>query len=155
MRLEEKISQMLIKQKKTLSLAESCTGGLLSHRLTNIPGATAFLKAALVVYSNEAKTKLLKVPSPLIQKHGAVSEPVAVVLAKQVRLLLKTDFGVSITGIAGPSGGSIRKPVGLTFIALSAPGKTVCLKCRLVGTRSRIKKQATDKALRLLNDFLK
>ena len=111
MLLEKKAAALLLKQRKTLAIAESCTGGLLCHRLTNIPGSSNFLKVGLVTYSNTSKIKLLKVPSPLIKKHGAVSSAAAQRMAQGVRKLFNTDFGVAITGIAGPTGETKEKPV--------------------------------------------
>ena len=149
MLMEKKIAQLLIAQKKTLSVAESCSGGLLCHRLTNIPGSSNFLKLGLVVYSNDAKIKFLKISVPTLNKHGAVSEPIARQMAKNVRKIFQTDFGIAITGIAGPSGGNIRKPVGLTFIAVSTKKKTVCQKFFFKGNRLNIKSQAATQALKM------
>src|SRR3990167_3696143 len=118
MLIEKKIAQLLTAQKKTLSVAESCSGGLLCQRLTNIPGSSCFLKLGLVVYSNDAKIKFLKIFPQTLKKHGAVSQIVARQMAENVRKIFQTDFGIAITGIAGPGGGSVAKPVGLTFIAL-------------------------------------
>ncbi len=154
MRIEEKAAQCLIHQQKTLAIAESCTGGLMTHRLTNIPGSSKFLKLGLVVYSNEAKTKLLKISAPMLKRYGAVSQETAVAMAKAVRTIYKTDFGVGITGIAGPGGGTPMKPAGLTYIAVSTRGKTVCVKRLSKGRRTSIKSQAADSALRLLYQFL-
>lgn len=154
MRIEEKVAEFLIRAKKTLAIAESCTGGLLANRLTNIPGSSHFLKCALVAYSNEAKIKLLKVPEAVLRKYGAVSAQVAISMAQGTRKLLKTDFGVGITGIAGPSGGTKAKPVGLTFIAVATNTETLCLECHFQGTRKSIKKQTTTQALQLLYEFL-
>ena len=154
MLIEKKIARILTDTKKTLSIAESCTGGLLANRLTNIPGSSNFLKMSLVVYSNDAKSKILKVPRALIRKHGAVSSQVAVSMAHKARKLLNTDFGIGITGIAGPSGGSKTKPVGLTFVAVSTEIETLCLECRFAGNRKSIKTQAATQALRTLLEFL-
>lgn len=154
MHLEEKIANLLIQHKKTLSLAESCSGGLLSHRLTNIPGSSSFLRLGLITYSNEAKAQLLKIPTKVLKKYGAVSEPVAELMAQNVRKIQETDFGIGITGIAGPSGGTIKKPVGLTFIAVATEYETLCLNCVFKGNRLQIKKQATTQALKLLSEFL-
>jgi len=154
MRIEERIVQTLIKQKKTLSTAESCTGGLLSHRLTDVPGCSKILKCGLVLYSNEAKETLLKVPSAVLKKHGAVSDEVAILMAKKVRAKFQADFGVGITGIAGPQGGSRSKPVGTVFIAVHTSNEALCLKCQFTGTRQQIKKQAAQQALELLWEFL-
>ncbi len=154
MRLEEKIAKALLKGKKTLSIAESCTGGLLTHRLTNIPGSSGFLMATVVSYSNASKTKILKVPPDLILKHGAVSLTVAKRMAQGVRRLLNTDLAVSITGIAGPTGATPQKPVGLTFIAIATRQKVICEQNVFKGTRLRIKEQAAQRALQLLVTLL-
>jgi len=154
MRIEEKIAQTLINTGKSLSIAESCTGGLLANRLTNIPGSSHFLKFSLVAYSNEAKIKLLKIPEAIIRKHGAVSTQVAVAMAQNARKRLKTDFGIGLTGIAGPTGGTKTKPVGLTFIAVCTDLEALCIECHFVGTRLKIKTQAATQALRLLHEFL-
>ncbi len=154
MTLEEKVGQMLINQKKTLSLAESCTGGLLSHRLTNIPGSSNFLKTGIVSYSNDAKIKLLKVPEKIILASGAVSENVALAMAHGARKLFDTDFGVGITGIAGPTGASKSKPIGLTYIAIKSKGEALCIKSQFCGSRTQIKQKAATQALRLIQKFL-
>jgi PncC family amidohydrolase len=154
MDLERKVAQKLIQSGKTLAIAESCTGGLLSNRLTNVPGSSQFLKLSIVAYSNAAKTKLLKIPGKFIRQNGAVSNQVAAALAKNVRKILKTDFGIGITGIAGPSGGNRLKPVGLTYIAVCTNEKTLLLECHFTGTRTSIKTQASTQALRLLQEFL-
>ncbi len=154
MRIEEKVSNILIQAQKTVAIAESCTGGLLANRLTNIPGSSLFLPFALVAYSNEAKMKLLKVPSATIKHYGAVSEQTATAMANGSRKIFKTDFGIGITGIAGPTGGSKAKPVGLTYIAISTKLETLCLTCQFCGIRTSIKSQAATQALRLLYEFL-
>ncbi len=150
MQLEEKVLKKFTQQKKTLSLAESCTGGLIGTRITDIAGASAFFVLGVVAYDNAAKIKILKVPSSLIKKHGAVSSPVALAMARGVRKILKSDYGLSITGIAGPGGGSRAKPVGLVFIALSSGQKNLVKKFIFKGNRLSIKKQASDMALKML-----
>lgn len=154
MRIEEKVARSLIITKKTLAIAESCTGGLMASRLTDIPGSSNFLKLALVAYSNEAKIKILKVPEEVIRRYGAVSTQVAVAMAKGAKKSLKTDFGVGITGIAGPTGGTKAKPIGLAYIAVCVGIETLCLEYRFKGTRTSIKAQAASQALRLLYEFL-
>ncbi|MCA9407739.1 MAG: CinA family protein [Candidatus Omnitrophica bacterium] len=154
MRLEEKVIQYLKNSHQSLSIAESCTGGLLGHRVTNIPGSSVVFKGGIVAYSNAAKTKLLKVPDALITKKGAVSNDVACQMALGVRSLFKTDFGVGITGIAGPEGGTLKKPLGLTYIAVNAKKELICLKCIFPGNRLQVKTQAAAQALRLLLEFL-
>ncbi len=150
MKIEEKTAIRLIKLKKTLAIAESCSGGLLTNRLTNVSGSSQFLKVGIIAYSNEAKSKLLKIPPSLIQKYGAVSHETASAMAQGARLCLQTDFGVSITGIAGPTGGTKTKPIGLTYIAVSFKEKIECVEWHFKGSRLQIKKSATTKALNLL-----
>ncbi|MDD3374647.1 MAG: CinA family protein [Candidatus Omnitrophica bacterium] len=150
MPIEQKIAKILIKNKKTLSLAESCTGGLLSNRLTNISGSSKFLKTGIVAYSNEAKIKFLKVPSGLIKTYGAVSSQVAIKMANGARQALNADYGIGITGIAGPTGGTKNKPVGLVFIAGSSKKQDICIQCQFKGSRLAIKSKICKKALELL-----
>ena len=151
---EHKIAHKLISSGKTLAIAESCTGGLLSSRLTNVPGSSNFLQFSVVAYSNDAKIKILKIPSSTINKFGAVSSETAVVMAQKARAILNADFGIAITGIAGPSGGTKSKPVGLTYIAVCTSLESLCLKYQLSGNRTSIKRQAATQALRLLWEFL-
>ena len=155
MKLELKVAQGLITKQKNLAIAESCSGGLLSHRLTNVPGSSLFLKFSIVAYSNESKVKLLKIPAALIQKHGSVSAEVAQLMAQNVRNILDSDFWIAITGIAGPSGGSKIKPVGTTFIALTSKKESSCVKYLFKGNRSNIKKQVSEQALKLLYHLIK
>lgn len=150
MQLEKKIAKKLIAGQKTLAIAESCTGGLLSHRLTNISGSSAFLIATVVSYANRAKVKLLKVPASVIETNGAVSAPVAKLMARNMQKLFNTDFGVAITGIAGPTGGTDHKPVGLVFIAVGSRKKLFAERNLFKGSRLQIKTQAAHRALELL-----
>ena len=150
MSLEKKVHRLLTSKKKTLSLAESCSGGLLSHRLTNIPGSSKFFKGAVIAYNDSIKTRLLKIPPRTIKKHGAVSLPAAKLMAQNVRKLFKTDLGISITGIAGPTGARKGKPIGLAFIAVSHARKTTCRKFIFSGIRLAVKQQAATQALKLL-----
>ena len=142
MRLEQKVFKKFVQRSQTLAIAESCTGGLIGDRLTNMAGASAFFLLGIVAYDYAAKTKILGVPSALLKKHGAVSSPVARVMAQGVRKILKTDYGLSVTGIAGPGGATKTKPVGLVFIALSTKQKTIVKKFLFKGTRLAIQKQA-------------
>jgi len=124
--LESTVVQLLAGQKKTVALAESCTGGLIAHRITNVPGASAVLMCGLVTYSNEAKKNLLGVREETLAEHGAVSAAVARQMAEGARSRYAADYGLAVTGIAGPGGGSTAKPVGTVFIALAAEqGTTV------------------------------
>lgn len=144
------IAQHLLLKKKTLATAESCTGGLLAHQFTNLSGSSAWFKGSVIAYANEVKINLLNVPAHLIQQRGAVSTEVAQKMAKSIRNLLKTDFGISITGIAGPKGGTPQKPVGLVFISASSSRKTLVKKFLFKGSRLSIKQQTTEAALNLL-----
>jgi len=137
--LEETVGHLLRAHHYTLSVAESCTGGLVAHRLTQVPGSSDYFERGIVAYSNQAKTALLGVPKSLLEKYGAVSAPVAEKMAEGVRTLSQTTLGLSITGIAGPGGGSGEKPVGTVFIALASPGPTVSRKYHFDGDRKRIK----------------
>jgi len=119
-RLEEVVVRLLTEKRQTLAVAESCTGGFLSSRITNVGGSSAVFINGLITYANEAKNRLLGVSNEMLQQHGAVSEPVARQMAQAVRLTSKTDYGIGITGIAGPTGGTPEKPVGTTFIALAS-----------------------------------
>jgi nicotinamide-nucleotide amidase len=124
--LESTVVHLLAGRGKTVALAESCTGGLIAHRITNVPGASAVLSCGLVTYSNDAKKNLLGVGEETLREHGAVSAAVARQMAEGARLRLATDYGLAVTGIAGPGGGSAQKPVGTVFIALAgAQGTTV------------------------------
>ena len=121
--MEEIVGEQLRSRGYTFAAAESCTGGLLTSRLTDVPGSSSYVHAAVVAYDNRAKVKLLGVPTALIDEHGAVSEPVAIAMAEGVRGRTGADVAVSITGIAGPGGGSEQKPVGTVVIAVSVPAQ--------------------------------
>ena len=155
MKLEEKIIHILTKTHQTLSIAESCTGGLAANKLTNISGSSKVIKLGVVAYSNEAKVKILNVPEALLKKHGAVHQSIAIAMAKGVRKLLKTDFGIGITGIAGPTGATKTKPIGLTYIAVSSPAQTFNIKFNFKGSRTQIKTQASKETLKLLYKNIK
>ncbi|PWT93246.1 MAG: competence/damage-inducible protein A, partial [Acidobacteria bacterium] len=148
--LEEVVGRFLKKSGKTLATAESCTGGMLGHRITQVPGSSAYYNRGAIVYSNQAKTEMLKIPSSLIEQNGAVSEPVAKAMAEQIRNIAGTDFGIGITGIAGPDGGTPEKPVGTVYIALSDSTGTSVQKFQFPGKRDRIKFASTQAALDML-----
>jgi PncC family amidohydrolase len=150
----EKAAALLTGQKKTIAVAESCTGGSLSKSLTETAGSSKFFILGMVTYSNESKTKMLKVPEEIIKKHGAVSEQTAIAMAEGVRKTAKTDLSIAITGIAGPDGGTKTKPVGLVFIALSSKNEMLCVKCEFKGDRQAIRDQAVDQSLQLLLEFI-
>lgn len=149
-RLEEVIVKALAERKETIAVAESCTGGNLANRLTNVPGSSAVFINGCVTYSNESKTRLVGVPADLVAQHGAVSEPVARAMAEGVRAQSKATFGIGITGIAGPTGGTPEKPVGLVYIALATPRGTTCIEQCLKYDRETFKFIASQYALDLL-----
>jgi len=134
----------------TLSVAESCTGGLIAQRLTSVPGSSTYFTEGLVTYSNESKTRLLGVDKKLIKEHGAVSKEVARDMARGVRHRAKTDFGLAVTGIAGPDGGTEEKPVGLVYIALADDAHTEHKRLKIPGDRELIRWRASQAALDML-----
>ena len=152
--LEEIVGGLLLKKKKTLAIAESCTGGLLADRITDVSGSSKYLRMGVVTYSNESKNRLLSVPQETIKKYGAVSKQVAALMAKNIRLLANASIGIGISGIAGPTGGSKKKPVGLIYIALSTKKNTICKEFRFLGQRNIIKHKATQAALDLIRNSL-
>lgn len=152
--ITRQIHKLLIKKRKTIAVAESCTGGLLSTLLTHISGSSKYFLLGTVVYSNISKNSLLKIPLSTIRLNGAVSTEVSGKMAESIRKLAKTDYGIGITGIAGPTGGSIEKPVGTVFIALAEKNKQICRKFIFKGNRASIRKQAALKALQLLKKLL-
>jgi nicotinamide-nucleotide amidase len=151
--LESAVGRLLKVRGATLALAESCTGGLLAKRLTDIPGSSAYLEEGLVTYSNESKERLLGVPHELLVEHGAVSEPVARAMAEGARELAGTDYGLSVTGIAGPDGGTEEKPVGLVFVGLSDADGTFAERLDLSAwarSRDAIRERSANRAFDLL-----
>lgn len=148
--ITNQIHKLLIKSKKTIAIAESCTGGLTSKLLTDIPGSSRYFIAGIIAYSNEIKTSILKIPVKIILQKGAVSKEVACYMAQSIRKITKADFGLSITGIAGPSGGSLQKPIGTVFITIENKNKKICKKFLFKGSRITIRRKAALKALELL-----
>lgn len=159
--LEKAIGDHLRENRWTLSVAESCTGGLICDRITNVPRSSDYFEGGMVTYSNESKAKHLGIPLDYIKKHGAVSPQVARRMAQGVRKTFGTTFGLSSTGVAGPTGGTKRSPVGRVFIGLTAGRKVWVKKLDLKGNRREIKERATDKALQFFygklihGDFLR
>lgn len=152
--LEGNIGEWLKKEEQTLAVAESCTGGLIGHRLTNISGSSDYFLEGAVTYSNEAKQSRLGVDPALIEAHGAVSKEVATAMAEGIREKSGSDFGLAVTGIAGPTGGSPDKPVGLTYIAVTGSKGTRCEQFRFHQDRVRNKERAAQAALNLLRLYL-
>ena len=154
--LAKKVVDKLIKKKLSISFAESCTGGLLSSSLTAVKGSSKIFDVGLVTYSNQSKIKFLKIPKKLISKFGAVSEKVCLFMVKNISKLSNTDISVSITGIAGPKGGTAKKPVGLVYIAVKKNSKVSVNKYLFKNNnRSRIQKAAVYKSLCLILAILK
>ncbi len=148
--LEGAVVRLLIADKETLATAESCSGGLLANRITNVPGSSEVFRAGYVAYSNDAKTDVLNVASDLIAKHGAVSEEVAKAMADGARKRTKSTYALSTTGIAGPTGGTAEKPVGTVFVALAAPEGTTARKLFYPSDRATFKEVVTQHALEML-----
>jgi len=154
--LEEQIGQVLIEKGLTVATAESCTGGLISSRLTDISGSSAYIRLNAVTYSNGAKMKLLGVSPEALDEHGAVSESVAEQMAQGIKELSQSDIGLGITGIAGPTGGSEQKPVGLVYISICNKEHCEVHKININPglSRTEIKYMASQYALEVLFDFI-
>ena len=163
MMIEDKIRKLLLKRKMTLAVAESCTGGLISSRITDSSGSSDYFLMGIVAYSNKAKEDILGVSAGLLRKHGAVSEQVALEMAKGARRLANADIGIGVTGIAGPparetlacrragpGGGTKKKPIGLVYVALATNKKRIVKEFRFKGRRQKIKWQASEAALNML-----
>lgn len=148
------IHKLLLKNKKTIAIAESCTGGLLSNLLTQLSGSSQYFILGVVAYHNRAKQAILKIPASIITQKGAVSKEIAYGMAKNIRKIAKTDLGIGVTGLAGPSGGTANKPVGSVFIALDSRKKKISKKFIFKGSRISIRKNAVQKALELLRRTL-
>jgi PncC family amidohydrolase len=152
--IETTVGNLLRQRGLRLAIAESCTGGLVSHLVTNVPGSSTYFMGGIVAYAYDAKVRLLGVRWETLEKYGAVSKETALEMARGVRYALATDIGVSITGIAGPGGATPEKPVGLTWIALSANHVDEAWKFEWSGNRLSIKQQSSQAVLRMLVDYL-
>ena len=155
MQLEKLVGDLLRSHGLTLSVAESCSGGLLGHRLTNVPGSSDYFIGGVVAYSYDAKERVLAVRHDTLYDHGAVSEQTALEMARGARRLFHTDVALSITGIAGPGGGLPDKPVGLTYIALSARDREGCQRFVWDSDREANKAQSAHAALEMLAGYLR
>jgi nicotinamide-nucleotide amidase len=151
--LEEEVASLLLALKTTIAIAESCTGGLICHRLTNISGSSEYLEAGVVSYSNRSKMQLLGVPEQIIRDHGAVSEACVRTMALGVKRLVGTDLGLSVSGIAGPTGGTTDKPVGTVHMALAWKDDVTCWRYIFSGSRREIKEQTSEEALLRIRDY--
>ena len=152
--MEASIIRLLTERKQTLTVAESCTGGYLSHRLTNVPGASAVFPAGLVTYSKEAKQTFLHVKPETLARWGAVSEAVAREMAEGARQACHADYAIAVTGIAGPGGGSPEKPIGTVFIALASSRSTSAFEKLNVADRQTFKEITARQAFAELLDLL-
>ena len=139
---------------KTISVAESCTAGGIGWALTTYPGSSEFFKGGIIAYSNEVKIKSLKVPKEILEKEGAVSEKVAKAMAENVREIMESTVGISVTGIAGPGGGTKEKPVGTVWFALASPNKTKTEKKVFLGTRKIIRQKTVKHAMKMLEQMI-
>ena len=145
--LTKTLAEILLSRNWTVSLAESCTGGLVSATLTELAGSSEWFERGYITYSNEAKTECLDVPARLIESHGAVSEPVAKAMAEGARINSGSDVAISITGIAGPSGGTAEKPVGTVCFGWATENQTLTKTMHFDGDRQAVRQQATEFAL--------
>ena len=148
--LEETLGHLLTERKKTIAVAESCTGGLILEKLTRIAGSSAYVERGAVTYSNRSKIEMLGVPADILDVHGAVSRETAEMMASGIRRAAGTDIGLSVTGIAGPSGGSAEKPVGLVWIGYADESCALAVKHQFGGTRDIIRERAAAAALELV-----
>jgi nicotinamide-nucleotide amidase len=152
--MEHVVGDLLVARKLRIGAAESCTGGLITSRLTDVPGSSRYVDQSVIVYSNEAKTALLGVPAELIAEHGAVSEPVALAMADGIRSRANVDVGIGVTGIAGPGGGTPEKPVGTVAIAAVTADATRSRVFRFFGEREQVKFQASQSALDMVRRMM-
>lgn len=148
--LLDTIARILKKRNLSIATAESCTGGLIAHTLTNISGSSVYFDRGVVCYSNTAKTDLVRVPTGLLKKYGAVSKEVAHAMAEGIRVHAKVDIGLATTGIAGPKGGTKEKPVGMVYIAIATKEQTEVKQCHFSGNRIENKESTCTAALELL-----
>jgi nicotinamide-nucleotide amidase len=152
--LEEVVGVLLRQRKLKIAVAESCTAGLISGRLTNIAGSSDYFDRGAITYSNFAKTEMLGVPADLIERHGAVSAEVAAAMAGGILAAARTDLGLAVTGIAGPDGGTDNKPVGLVYIALADSDGVSTGRLRFPGGREQVRLRASQMALDMVRRYL-
>lgn len=154
MAIEAELGERLREHEWTLATAESCSGGLIAHRITNVPGSSAYFLGGVVSYSNGAKVRMLDVRPESLDSYGAVSEEIAREMAEGARNYFGSDVALAVTGIAGPTGGTPEKPVGLVFMAVTSMAGTKVERNQFSGDRESIKQQASDRALALLMETL-
>ena len=152
--LEQVVGQLLLARGWHIGVAESCTGGLITSRLTDVPGSSGYVERSVVTYSNDAKVEMLGVPAALIAEHGAVSEQVAAAMAEGIRATARVEVGVGVTGVAGPGGGTPEKPVGMVCIAVVTPDANRVRTLRFMGERELVKFQASQAALDIVRRML-
>ncbi len=152
--IEEMVGQGLVREGATVTTAESCTGGLVAQMITAVPGSSSYFDRGFVTYTNQAKMDLLGVSEDVLREHGAVSEPCARAMAEGARARAGTTYGISVTGIAGPGGGTPETPVGLVFVGLASPGGTVVRRLRWPGQREQVRGISAMVALDLLRRAL-
>jgi PncC family amidohydrolase len=153
--ISQNIAQLFIKKQLTISTAESCTGGMLAAEITALPGSSQYYLGSIIAYDNKIKAGLLGVPESLLEEYGAVSEEVGSEMAKCIVMLTGSDLGIGITGIAGPGGGSVNKPVGLVYIALYAHDFCICKRNVFIGDRTTVRLKSTRYAQHLIWDYLR
>ncbi len=152
--MKDIIGKLLIQKSLTISVAESCTGGLIGHMITSVPGSSAYFMGGIISYSNQAKSDLLSISPDMLKQYGAVSGETAREMAKGVRERFNTDIGLSVTGIAGPDGGTKEKPVGTVYMGLSFDKELISLKYLFKGTREQIKQQTAERAIENIRRYL-
>lgn len=152
--LEAQVGKLLLEHKLTVACAESCTGGLVMHRLTNIAGSSAYFQGGTVAYSNQIKHSVLGIQENTLNVFGAVSEQVAAAMARGARATYGADVAISVTGIAGPDGGTPEKPVGLTYIAIATPKMSIVQRFEWQGDRIANKEASAEAALQMVLDYL-
>lgn len=155
MKLSQNIGDILTSTQKNISVAESCTGGLISAAITSNPGSSQYFELGMVTYSNKAKCNLVHVSLNTLEKYGAVSKETAVEMASGIRKVAPSVYGLSATGIAGPGGATGEKPVGLVYIAFVSPQQSIWRELRLKGSREEIREQTVDAALSLIFDCMR
>ena len=152
--MKNRLSDILILKSLTISTAESCTGGLIGHLITSIPGSSKYFMGGIISYSNQAKCNLLGVSPDTLEQYGAVSEQTAKEMAMGVKEKFRSDIGISVTGIAGPDGGSIEKPVGTVYMGFVFDNEPLAIKYIFKGNRSEIKQQTAETALENIRRYL-
>ena len=150
----EKLYLNCVNKNLTITTAESCTGGMISSAIVHIKGSSQIFKSSVIIYSNDMKSKLLNIPKDLITKYGAVSEIVVHSMAKKSLEIVNSDVSIAVTGIAGPTGGSIDKPVGLVWVGIGTKEKIITKKYQFNGNRLEIRQKTTQESLKLANNVI-